>query len=348
MTPELSPLIVGSNSREGICEGLSVGASERRSLFIPSAITEHLNYLGYPLKSLDSLLKCGFPSGNFINARCNCGVRAIPLVHRCNKRICPECSKSRKRRIFKNYLPFFKSFVVNKSYFFQFLTISPKNYDSIEFGLKDIKINFKKFLRRKYIKNRIKAGFYVLEVKESKNKGFNIHIHAVLYGRWLDYRLRGHCLDCSQNLLKFNKSNKKFYCANRKCNSLNVIVKKDTKLNNEWFDSVGSHAHIYGERVNSSRGAVHYLTKYVSISKDDFYTNKSLAEYIFYSHKLRFINKFGSFYKLKIIFSKIPCLCPKCNSNIEFFIDMEISLILLNFNKPPDINVLFGLTTYLN
>ena len=238
-------------------------------------------------------------------------------------------------------MPFFNQYKVTRGEFFQFLTISPKNYNSLEEGMKDIRKSLSKFLRRKYVKKRIKAGFYVLETKQSE-KGWNIHIHAILYGSWLDYRIRGKCLDCGQNLLRFNKIDKKFYCANHNCNSANIIRRDDTILGREWAESAGSSAHIYGERVRATHGAISYLTKYIAVNKDNFLSYESAAEYIKQTRKRKLINSFGLFFD-DIRKGKMPkpvFYCKQCGEAIRYFFDIEVSEIFWKkIHRPPDLPI---------
>lgn len=312
----------------------------KRSLFIHNAISSHLHGLGYTPRelenlklSLDSYRKCGTLAG-FVVKTCGCGSFPVKMTYNCNLRVCPVCSNVRKRRILGLYLPFFKRYPVTKSNFFQFLTISPPNYKDLREGFIHIKKSLIRFFRRKYIKDRVKAGFYVLEVK-NVGKGWNIHIHLVIYGSWLDYRLRGRCNVCNQNLLKYNKISNNFYCANRKCGSSDVVRFKDTKLNREWKDSSGSSAHIYGERVKQNYGAISYLTKYISVDKSNFSDDLDLFEYICFIHKKKLINSFGEFYNFKKV--KLRRVCVFCNEEINYSFDLEISsMLMLGLLKPPD------------
>lgn len=339
------------------------------SSFILSAISSHLRELGYPEKSINSMNRCGLDSGFKIIKSCGCGDEFKSVPMRCNLRTCSACSNVRKRRIYRKYLPFFRRYVKTKKDFLQFLTISPKNYSNnfkyykwlkkpkfkngkkyyvndkkiniygLEAGIHHLRDCFSKFLRRDYIKNRLKAGFYVLEVKQSKDGSWNIHIHLIIYGSWLDYAIRGKCNKCNQNLLKFDKFNKKYYCANRKCNSLDVIRYESTTLNREWKKSAKSNAHIYGERVHHIYGAVDYLTKYISIDKTQFNNSKDLAQYIYSTRKQKLISSFGSFsfhhkdYKL-ILTLKPIYICKKCGQLVQFSIDTE-ALRLINSSNPP-------------
>lgn len=290
-----------------------------------NAISSHLLDLGHPLKSVNSMLRCGSYNGHLMEKKCGCGSELIPTTHRCNLRTCPSCAKTRKRRIFARFLPFFKKYKTSKGEFFQFLTINPPNYDNLEEGFEHIRKSFSKFLRRKYIKERIKAGFYVLETKQNENGSWNLHLHAVIYGRWLDYRIRGRCLECGQNLLRYDKFKERFHCANRKCGSLNVMRKKGTRLVREWEDSSSTTAHVYGERLKSIHGAVSYLTKYVAVDKTTFLGDRDTAIYIKATAHKKLITGFGQFFKDKLGKIKINWECRQCGEQVEFYFDLEIS-----------------------
>lgn len=307
------------------------------ALFIHKAISSELRLLNYPEDSIASMERCGHFTGELLFRECGCDVSPVRIVHNCNLRTCPRCSLRRKSRIFSRFMPFFRKYPVTRSHFFQFLTISPPNYVDLEHGLKDIKKNFSKFLNSpystsrnfrghlvvdEYVKDRIKAGFYVIETKQ-KPDGWNIHIHAVLYGRWIDYRLRGRCLACGQNLIKFDKFSRVFYCGNRKCNSSHVVRYQDTKVSRIWRNISGKSVHVYGERVARFHGAVGYLTKYISINKDDFLDVKGFAKYIFCTRRKKLISAFGMFYNHKI--SKPIYYCNICEARVFYFFDLELS-----------------------
>lgn len=236
-------------------------------------------------------------------------------------------------------MPFFKQYPITRGEFFQFLTISPPNYISLDEGQEHLRKSFAKFIRRQYLKGRIKAGFYVIEAKQGNDGSWNIHLHAIIYGRWLDYRLRGQCLECGQNLIKFNKTTKKFYCANHKCKSENIVRFDDTRLGREWAESAGSSAHIYGERVRYAHGAVSYLTKYIALNKDNFLSVDDAAEYTIKMRKRKLINSFGQFYH-DIRKGKMPMPihhCKHCGEEISYFFDIEVSCIIkIAREKPPD------------
>lgn len=304
---------------------------------VHSAITSHLRRMGYPEKSISSMNRCGEKNGLILIKDCHCEIVPVEASHKCNLRTCKSCSKTRKRRIFGRFLPFFSKYKKDRMNYFQFITISPPNYEELGKGFEDIRKNFSKFIRRKYVKERIKAGFYVLETKQDSIGNWNIHIHAVIYGRWIDYRIRGECKECGQNLLKFDKEGGRYYCANKKCNSLNVKRKKGTLLGREWERSSGRNAHIYGERVRNMGGAVSYLTKYIAHNKDNFRDEMGMAEYIFNIRKKKLISAFGKFYKEKVKVRKMKYYCPVCGGEIKYIFDIEVSYMIKDkMRRPPD------------
>lgn len=313
--------------------------SPQGSLLGKRAISSHLLQLGYPQESISSMLRCGNDTGLSIFAQCGCGTQQIKIKHHCNLRTCKKCSKRRQRRIGRKYYPFLSNLPQNRIYKLRFLTISPKNYKNLEYGLEHIKKSFLKFLRRKYIKDRIYGGFYVLETK-GKEGNWNIHLHAIIYSKYLDNRIRGQCLDCGQNLIKFDYFNKKYYCANRKCNSLNLISRENSRLVNEFTASSGRACTINIQRQTTARYTLNYMAKYISSNKDEFETSKDIAKYIIATRKKRLINSFGLFYNHK--FKTKKYCCPKCNEDISFIFDFEV----MNFyddpeNKPPDLTSFF-------
>ena len=241
----------------------------------------------------------------------------ISLKRYCKNSLCPICSKKRKLQIIDKYLLYFENYPKTKTHNIRFLTISPENYDSLEKGLFDLRTKFRKFLRLQYTKERVKGGIYVIETKyvqkgqpytrkDSKGNeyeagkhqktGWNIHIHAIIYSKKLNNTIRGKCNDCKQSLLKYDKYSKNYYCANRKCNSLNVVVKsKDSKLTKEWQKcSNNQDVTMHIENAKTPLFMLNYMLKYIS-KQEDFSTLKSAAEYLYHTNKSRLINVFGCF-----------------------------------------------------
>lgn len=315
--------------------------TERSALLDLSAISLHLRNLNYPETSIQSFLKCGQESGLFFIKYCDhgknpkdcpdcmqkivCSPKIISLNHHCNLRVCPDCAKIRQRRFIRHYSPYFRQFSITRgsSKSLYFLTIAPENYSSEKEGLNHIRDSWRKFIRLKYIKERVEGGLWVIETKNT-GSGWHIHIHALFYGRRLDSCIRGKCLDCGQNYMKFDKSSGKYFCANRRCNSLNVVVKEDSKLTS-LFKSCSDRnciTNVKEMKYGGSRGALNYCLKYVSMDKGDFQDSEQLAKYIVATRKKKLINLFGTFFKFKLIKSKI--ICRRCDSEIKFIFNIDL------------------------
>lgn len=309
------------------------------SLFSTRVISSHLKLLGYPQRSIDSMLKCGSYTGDIIFGNCNCKVDVIPLKHKCSLRTCSSCSKKRKRKFSKKYLPFLKNLAQDKKYFIYFLTISPQNYSTMEEGFSHLRKSFSKFLRHKYIKDRLKGGFYVIETK-GKEGNYNIHLHILCYGRFLDNRIRGKCLDCGQNLIKYNYNGKNYFCASRTCNSSKVIFYQDSKLVSLFKQSSKRPCNVHISRQGSPQYSLNYMLKYISSNKDDFSSSLDIAKYIFLTRKRKLVNSFGCFFGVK--FQKPVYFCQSCNSKIYFVFDISfVNCYLNSSSKPPPNQTIF-------
>lgn len=294
---------------------------------ISEQIYNKLKDLGYENRALTSISKCGVNMGYMLKS-CKCSDSIIPINYNCNKNGCPVCSKIRANKIRSKLKPLLQQYNRNpySSEFLSFITFSPENFNSYKEGLDKIRKDFKEFLRLNYVKNRIKGGLIFLEAK-TKNKfnefkGWNIHIHALIYGKYLDNRIRGYCYQCGQNLIKQNRDTKKYYCANKKCNSENVKVKGDSKLVSLYKKVSKKSVMIDIQRVYYVNNALDYISKYVSSNKDNFFTHEHHAEYIFYNFKRKLFSTFGIFFKY--IFMKPLYVCPKCEGFINYSFDYQV------------------------
>lgn len=258
-------------------------------LFNSKAISSHLLELGYPQNSLDSMLKCGTKSPLKLIKACGCGSSVIELPVSCNLRTCPRCAEKRKMRIRRDYEPVLAKFNTNphNREFLYFLTISPANYDDYKTGLNHIRKSFSKFLRNKYVKERVLGGLYVIEAKNT-GKGWNVHIHAIIYGRWLDNKVR-------------KNPDSKIVTIFKRCSQRAVTMNI--------------------QRQGSALYSLNYMLKYISANKGDFLDVKMMATYIYESRRQKLISKFGLFFDMK--FDKVPCTCYKCYQNISFTYDPD-------------------------
>ncbi len=309
------------------CESTTEG-----SALVPlSAISSHLLSLGYPEKSLKSALKCGELTGfRFLKHCSNCGdTHLISCKHHCNLRVCPDCSITRQNRIKRLYMPFLEHYSTKRGKLksLYFLTIAPKNYKTEKEGFEHIKRSWRKFIRTKYIKERVDGGLWVIETKNMGN-GWHTHIHALFYGRRLDNCIRGKCLNCGQNYMKYDRNSKKYYCKNRKCNSTNVVVKENSKIVDLFSSCSSRECHIDVTEIrNGPKAALSYVLKYISSIKEDFSEVEDFAKYIVAIRKQKLINTFGCFFditkKIKDL-KKIKFKCNKCGGDLEFITDQQV------------------------
>jgi hypothetical protein len=299
---------------------------ERSSSFTPKAISEHLISLRCPESTINSMLRCGDNTGYKIWVSCRQTSqhdRIYEGKYHCNMRTCTTCAEKRKRRIRREYLPFLGKLNEKKLGKLYFLTISPQNYTNYKEGLKHIRASLKKFFRRDYIKDRIKGGLYVIETTK-RGDSWNIHLHLIYVGRRLDCVTRGVCLDCGQNWMKHDSISKKFYCANRKCNSLNVDIKdKRSKVERLFQESSKRPVRIHATTIDplmASRVpvkmALNYCLKYISVDKSNFKQPEDMAQYILQTRNQRLINKFGELFNMKT--EKLVPICNECGNPLDY------------------------------
>lgn len=298
-------------------------------------ISSHLEQLGYSEKSLHLIENCGnFVHGKVIIGSCGCGTESKTMKLRCNTRFCPECAKKRRRRLRRRFLPFLRKFHNTHTYQFRFLTISPKNYKNLKHGLNHIRKSFSKFIRRKYIRDRVKGGFYIIEVT-NKGNDWNIHLHCILYSRHLDNIYRGKC-SCGQTYLKFDRLSKKFYCANRNCNKLFSGFINEPRLHSEWEASSGRPCHsIDISRISKRSSVLNYCLKYVTLEKDSFSSPEIFAQYVVDTFKRRLITGFGDFHNPDL--PSLPPICTKCGEIIKFTFETftDFSSTIIYYDPPP-------------
>ena len=240
-------------------------------------------------------------------------------------------------------------------YSYKFLTIKPKNYDDFEYGKKHIRESFRKFIRRKYIKERVKGGFYVIEVT-NHGKGWNFHIHCILFSRVLSNTYRGKC-SCGQSYLKKDRFTNKLYCASRQCNKIFEGEFEKPRLVQEWEASSKRSCFMDISWIRNRDSVINYSLKYVTSHKDSFDNIEDFAYFIKNTYREKLINSFGEFsgvsakygnsyipYSLFKKNNKKVCICPDCNSVIKYQFDLEISQLVNSLDPfgsvPPDTNTL--------
>lgn len=239
-----------------------------------------------------------------------------------------------------------------------------KTIYGVEAGMEHIKRSFDNFIRNKYISEQLferdengkikkGGGFYVIETKTinkfNEAKGYHIHLHALIYGRWLDNRIRGKCNKCKQSLIKSNSGGQSFYCANKKCNNKieRSEIRSYSKIQEIYENISGRTARMDIGRLKNNAKLLNYVLKYVSANKDEFSNEIEFAKYIKAINKKKLINKFGNFYnnpeskkKKEIIknFIKKKYVCYVCHQDIYYTFGRELEKYV-NENKKPPYNI---------
>ncbi len=309
---------------------------ENEEIFNSNPLIRELFKIDFPLKSINSILNCGVTK-DYLTKNCGCGKSVVPITNHCDSRTCKNCNPRRKAKFRNKYIGLLQYHRPDGIHNNLFITIAPPNYQDLEFGLIDIRGKITKWRRHEYIKDRIKAGLYVIESKQKEDGSWNIHSHMIAYSRHLDNQIRGNCLDCKQNLMKFDKQ-RGFYCANQNCNSNNVRVNKDSKLKSTWRELFNEECHFHVKKIGSIKSKLNYMLKYISTQKEDFLSVYFEALYIKTIKGKRLITAFGGWYKIDLSKYQLKnkIICKACNQEIEFRYDLEeVSRIFYEQSKPP-------------
>ncbi|MFA5723542.1 MAG: protein rep [Candidatus Pacearchaeota archaeon] len=315
-------------------EGSLLGSNVISSHFDINLFALELEKVGYPKKSIQSLLDCGHKPVDYKLLKEEEGnLFLFTPTYKCTLTICPVCAKIRSNRIRREILPFLKSLSYDKTYYLYFLTISPRNCSNLEEGMKIIRKNYQKFLRLKEVKDKIIASIYVIEVTGTESN-WHVHIHAIVYGKYFDNKIRGHCNKCGQNLMAYDKTTEQYYCANSKCNSKDVSNIKHSKLVRLWVKTSKQEVNMhvtskYFDKRNKvwrytkdhPEFVINYLLKYISMDKNKFQTYKDFALYAKATHNKRLLNKTGIFYRinLKELYKRGILKKAHRNSNYQYF-----------------------------
>ncbi|MBS3150819.1 protein rep [Candidatus Woesearchaeota archaeon] len=270
--------------------------SPKGTSFTHTALYQHLHDIGED-KIAYSLEKCGQNQRGIIMVNCNnCGYnRVTTLDYRCNFSICPNCYRKRKNRILRDYLPILNQYKICNShnnvmgYGLRFLTISPKNYSCMEEGFEHIRKSFQKFIRRKYIQERIDGYIYCIEGKQKEGRTWNIHLHAIILSKFLD-------------MIKRNN--------------------EKPRLIREAEESFSGDVHIDIKLCRNQEHALNYLLKYISKEENCFQTAEDYARYVVYTHNKNLIVK-GKVFRGKVAKQPIKC---RCGGYLTFSFEFEIDI----------------------
>ena len=221
---------------------------------------------------------------------CGCGFIKVPK--RCNYIICSRCGKIRSDKFYKRFIRLVKTKRIARSIYdvgLRFLTLTIRNVRDVIEGVDKLYTSFKKLRRRDYWKNRVLGGIGSIDMKKAEDGLWNIHIHALIFSRYLDM-----------------KSHKK--------------KGGDSKLVQEWRKSTGGDSILDIKRVRSHEGALYYILKYLAKGISDL-SYEEKAEFFKLTFRRRLLFAFGRkkdkiFYGIKII--KTPALCKNCHDPFEY------------------------------
>lgn len=110
----------------------------------------------------------------------NCGdKRVVPL--RCGRRSCPSCRRSSYHRHLRGYRDLAREMRDPK-----LLTLTKVTRETLTVDvIRDLRGAFRRLLHRRYFRERVRGGLYVIEAKVN-SKGWNVHLHALIDSAYLE------------------------------------------------------------------------------------------------------------------------------------------------------------------
>ena len=216
---------------------------------------------------------------------CNCGPK--PVYRTCKLSICPHCRKIRAYKIFNRFHQKLQSYRIARSIFdpgLRFLTLTIKSNSDLKASDAFIRQAFHKFKMMSYVKERITSGFYVIEHKKTDENLWHVHIHAIIFSKYMDIR--------------------------------NVKLGKKSKLLASWNKAVGYESNIDIRRITSHKGALNYVLGY--LTKSNFKTEQDVVEYYFKLANKRMFATFGKRGELYCLGHFHVKICNKCGVPYTF------------------------------
>jgi hypothetical protein len=242
-----------------------------------------------------------------------CGCKFIRIPKRCNYIICPVCGRIRSAKFYKKFIGLVKTKRIARSIYdigLRFLTLTISNVKDVIEGINKLYHAFKKLRRRDYWKHRVLGGIGAIDMKKDKNGFWNIHIHALIFSRYLDM-----------------KSHKK--------------TGKDSKLVQEWKRCTGGDSILDIKRVKSHEGSLYYILKYLAKGITDL-SYEQKAQFFKLTFRRRLLFTFGKkkdkiFYGVKII--KETTFYKNCNCPYQYISPLseeyELAEKYFEEDKPP-------------
>lgn len=118
---------------------------------------------------------------------CQCGqTLTIPIM--CGDRFCYICGRRRAARIRARLSSLYTVIDRKKGYTFKFLTLTIPSGPDLQTQFNLIVKSFRRLRHRRFWKNRVDGGGYVVEVTIGEHGLWHVHIHAILYSAFLPVR----------------------------------------------------------------------------------------------------------------------------------------------------------------
>lgn len=341
--------------------------AERSSSLALKGICSHLRELNYPQRALKNFEKCGEGTNIFLLGSCDCNTYVFEAKNTCDQRFCSDCAPKRKRRIKKRLLPYLSHYQNDNMYTYKFLSINPQNYPEnfeyykplyvskisktgkkyrvqsgklkifgLEAGLYHLVDSFHMLKRRVFFKEKVKGGFYVIECTNNGN-GWNLHLHCLIYSRYLNNKYRGSCPHCKQWYIKRDRISKKFYCANRKCNKIYEGHLEKPDIAQEFEKASKRPCFTDISHIQNRKSCINYVLKYISTPKKNFQNIRQFAQFISVTYRHKLFVPFGEFWDFTKSKIKSVCICHECDSIIRFQLDFSLQEELRNYLDPPDV-----------
>jgi hypothetical protein len=182
---------------------------------------------------------------------CHCG-HEISVPQYCGNRFCRVCGVARRRRTQHRI-----AFMISKASprpgeTLKHLTLTVPNTSDPKTGLKDCLESFRRLRSRRWWRNNVSGGAYVIEITGQENS-WHVHIHAVIYAQYLPFvLLKTIWTECSPgNHVYINRITK-----DRAVGYLTKYITK-ASVSDEHLDSVSDA--FKGRRLFSPFGSFHSL-----------------------------------------------------------------------------------------
>ncbi len=220
---------------------------------------------------IDSLQQCGRVKEAFnvhdcglkwMHMGCKSCESSMVLPWFCNHRLCPTCQRRRSRRVkesLKANFELLKKFETGRDYHsvkVRMVTLTVKNPDYINREYyRWLKSCLTKLRRSKMFKNKVLAGYYVIETtRNEESKTWHPHIHMLIAARYIRQA------DLMKAWKKITKHSFVVGITLADRNSINEIGKYVTKSTNFINDPQGVNeflSSVKGLRLNHSFGEIY-------------------------------------------------------------------------------------------